>query len=73
MQEVAAGFSLGPEAASGAGVEGNQPFGGTLFKGFAVHVAQHQDLARAGILDDGRQQAALILAQIKIVKNHRIG
>ena len=48
MQEVAAGFTLGPEACPCAGPESDHTLRTGLVEGLAVHIAQHQHLAGAG-------------------------
>ena len=62
VQEMAAGFAFGPELLTRTGKEGNATFRSRFAKGFAVHIAQHEDLKGSGILYDDRQKAICILA-----------
>lgn len=58
VEPVAAGLALGPQALARTAVKGDAAFGEALFIGFAVHVAQHEDLEGAVVLDDGGDEPA---------------
>ena len=53
---VAALFTLGPELAAGSAEIGGPAGGERAVQGLAVHPCHHEDLARFGILGDGRDQ-----------------
>ena len=56
MEEVAAGLALGPERLAAARPEGHAAFGGAFLERLFVHVAQHQHLEGAVVLDDDREE-----------------
>ena len=61
VEEIAAGFTLGPETVARTAPERHllrqQRFVVSLF----VHIAEHQHILGVGILNDGRHQAAAFL------------
>ena len=57
-QEVAGGFAFGPEAVFAATEKRDFAFPAGLLQRFGIHVAQHKDVQRVGVLDDNRNQAA---------------
>src|SRR5205085_6818585 len=64
LLDVAAFFSFAPQLAAAAG-EVNCPAGGKrFFVAFAIHIGEHQHLARLGILCDRRQEAAIAFGEI---------
>ena len=58
VEPVAAGLALGPETLARAAVKRDAAFGEAFFIGFAVHVAQHEDLEGAVVLNDGGDESA---------------
>ena len=69
-QEVATGLALGPQPLLGTREECDAPFLDGLVEGGAVHIAEHQDLERGGVLDDDGEQSVPGLAEVKIVESH---
>ena len=61
LQEVAAGLALHPQLLPGTAEKGDFARFQRLLVGLAVHVTKHQHLGRAGILNNGRHQAAALL------------
>ena len=49
-----------------AAPEGDEAGGTGLFIGFRVHVAEHEDFPRRGVLDDGRNEAVGVFGKIKL-------
>ena len=61
IEVVTAGFALCPQALAAAAVKAHAAGFLGLFKGFGIHVAQHEHLAGGGVLNDGGHQAAALV------------
>lgn len=69
-EEVAAGLALRPKAPARAAVEDDAAFAHGLVESRFVHVAQHEDFERHGILHDDGQQAVGALRKVEIGESH---
>ena len=71
VEPVAARLALRPKAAARAAVKGDASFGEAFLVGFAVHVAQHEHLQGAVVLNDGGNEPVGELFGIEFRKGFR--
>jgi len=61
LEEIPGAFALGPEAPLAAAPKGDAAARLGRGERLPIHVPQHQNRAAAGVLNDGRQQAAALV------------
>ena len=70
VQDIAGGLAFLPEAGARSAVKVHQAGFYGAVQGLLVHVAEHQHLAGAVVLDYGREQAAAF-GKVQVVRIHR--
>src|SRR5579864_8606641 len=62
LQEMPRGFALGPQSTLAAAPGGDAAGGFSRCQGLAIHIAEHQHGAGAGVLHDDRNEAVHFLS-----------